>query len=449
MPSISPLGQSNRYLQPGSQSEFIHREALRFMPRGNTRASVFTHPYPPYVASGRGCRLIDVEGVERIDFHNNYTALILGHANPKVNQAITAQLQLGACFAMPTQAEIELAEIICDRVPSIEHIRFANSGTEAVLFAIRAARAYTGKTDIAKFEGAFHGAYDYVDISLAPTLAKAGSREAPTSVAQNGGILDSVLEHVLVLPWNNADASAELIRKNKDRLAAVIVDPMPNYSGLIPPVPGFLETLRAITEECEVLLVCDEILNFRLGYAGAQGRFGINPDLTVLGKIIGGGLPVGAIGGNSAIMSVFDPMTGTVVHSGTATANPLTMVAGIATLQQLDSAEYDRLDALGSRLRSGAETIMEEIGFPGQVTGLGSLFRIHLTDAVLSDYRSTLLNEKQKAMKESLYYDLLAKGVFIATSGMGCLSTPMAEQESDFFVQALRDSLVDLKKQFL
>lgn len=451
MDGITDLGRSNSYLQANSLSSRLHSRAAQVMPAGSTRASVYTYPYPPYAAYGHGCRFVDAEGVERLDFHNNYTALILGHANPAVVRAVTEQLESGFSYSMPTEAEIVLAEEINSRLRSAERIRFANSGTEAMMVALKAARAFTGRQGIAKFEGAFHGAYDFVEVSLAPDPTEAGPIHSPCSVARDDGVAKTALQDVVVLPWNDPDTSATLILENQRDLAAVIVDPMPNYAGLIPPRPGFLQAIREVTAENGILLIFDEVLNFRLGYNGAQGRFGIQPDLTVLGKIIGGGFPVGAVAGATKIMDVFSPVDGKprVYHSGTATANPITMVAGKTTLRQLDLEAFGRLETLGDRLREEARAIIEEEDFPGQVTGLGSNFRLHLTKNELMDYRSTLLDPRQKAMKEALYFALLAKGIMIAPSGMGCLSTPMGDEEIDRFLSALHDSIKDLKDDYL
>jgi glutamate-1-semialdehyde 2,1-aminomutase len=438
-------------LQPGSRAAVLHARASRVMPGGNTRASVFTPPHPPYAARGSGCRIVDVDGTERIDFHNNYTALILGHADPRVVAAVGEQLARGICFSMPTEAEVELAAILCDRVPAAERIRFANSGTEAVMTALKGARAFTGRPDIAKFESAFHGNYDFVEVSLHPDPARAGPRGAPEPVPVGHGNLPSVLRHVLVLPWNDAEGAVARITERRDSLAAVILDPMPNYAGLVPPRPGFLEALRQVTAEHGILLIFDEILNFRLGYRGAQGRFGIRPDLTVFGKIIGGGFPVGAVAGRGDVMAVFDPSGGPakVAHSGTATANPVTMVAGAATLAQLTPAAFDHLERLGDRLRAGVREVMGRRRFPGQVTGLASTFRLHLTEAELWDYRSSLLDQRGEAMRRDLYFGLLARGVLISPSGLGCLSTPMGSGEVDAFLEGLDDTLAEVTRQHL
>lgn len=445
--------QSNKniYLSSDSESIKLYNRATQFMPGGNSRAAVYIPPHPPFAAYGKGCIFVDVEGVERIDFHNNHTTLILGHCNPKVIQAISEQLSKGFCFGLPGEQEIELSSILCERVPSIEKVRYSNSGTEAVMTAVKGARAFTGKPNIAKFESAFHGAYDFVQVSLHPNLLHAGPRRAPYPVPYGKGNVNTILQHVLILPWNDAEASCELIRKNKDTLAAVILDPMPNYSGLIPPRPGFLEAVREVTAESDILLIFDEVLNFRLGYGGAQSRFGVIPDMTTLGKIIGGGLPVGAIGGRSDVMDVFNPVMGEpkVYHSGTTSANPISMVAGTATMLQLTPEVFQKLDQMGDYLRAEATKIIERLGFPGQVTGLASNFRIHMTHTELYDYRSSLLDEKQTRMRDALWFCLMDRGVIVVPSGMGCLSTPMQNHDLDGFLEALEDSLVVIKTRFL
>jgi glutamate-1-semialdehyde 2,1-aminomutase len=451
MDRITGLGKFNLFLNEDSKSKELYSRALQVMPGGNTRVSNFTLPFPLYAAHGKGCKIFDVEGVERIDFHNNFTTMILGHANPMVIEAVTKQIEKGISFAISTEEEIKLAEIICERLPSIERIRFANSGTEAVMYAVKAARAYTGKEKIAKFEAAFHGNYDFLEVSLSPSLSEAGNRRYPSPILRDAGVFSGVLDYALVLPWNDADASSEAIRENRDNLAAVIVDPMPNYTGYIPPKLGFLEAIREATTQNDIPLIFDEVLNLRLGFHGAQGRFGVMPDITALGKLIGGGFPIGAFGGRAEIMEVFNPSKGPpkVTHSGTGNANPVLMAAGQATMHQLTPSVFETLETLGDSLRASVGKIFENLDFPGQITGLGSNFRIHMTDRELVDYRNTLLDDKQQAMKEALYFNLLAKDILIMPSGMGCLSIPMNETEIAQFLQALEDSIRDLKKHHL
>lgn len=428
----------NLYLQPGSRSEALWNEAKVYLPGGNSRTAALYWPRPVYARSGKGCYITDVEGQMRIDFLNNYTSLIHGHANPAVIEAVSRQLQLGTAFPMPTEAELKLSKTLVERLPAVDQIRFANTGSEGVLWCIKAARAYTGKDKIGRFEGYFHGNYDYVEISLTPSPEVWGNRARPNSV-QRPGLSSRVAEDVVVLPSGDLDAVATLIREHKDQLAAVIMDPMPHRAGLTVPNPGFLRVLREVTREANVLLISDEVVTFRMDYHGAQGLLGYDPDLTALGKIIGGGFPVGAVGGRADVMSVFDASGGKplVNMSGTFSANPITMVAGQATLDQFTADEVRRINHLGDELRRRTRKLFADLGFPGQVTGEASLFRLHVVDRELRNYRDQVLDEDEGERARNLHLNLLAAGVLIAPNGYGCLSTPMTETEIDDFLEAL------------
>ena len=327
----------------------MYDRALASLPGGNTRTTVFMKPYPIYAARGEGCRVWDLDGNVYIDCINNFTSQIHGHAHPALIRAATAQLALGSAFGLPTVSEVELAELLVSRLPSVDQVRFANSGTEAVMMALKAARAHTGRPKIAKCEGAYHGSYDYAEVSLDPT-PEAWGRNAPVSVAYARGTPDNVLADVVTIPFNDTEAAVSLIREHGPELACVLVDPMPNRAGLAPADRAYLEALRKVTREVGALLIFDEVITFRLGFRGAQGIWDIDPDLTTLGKIIGGGFPVGAIGGHRDVMAVFDPRPGkpALPHGGTFSANPVTMRAGIAAMELLDDAAFARLDAMGA-----------------------------------------------------------------------------------------------------
>jgi glutamate-1-semialdehyde 2,1-aminomutase len=433
------------YRSESSQSRRLAQRATKVMPGGNTRHSIALSPYPIYAASGSACRITDIEGEERIDFLNNFTSLILGHADRQVREAVHQQIDLGTAFAMPTKADVELAELLVERVSYIDHIRFCNSGSEAVMLAVKAARALTGRHKIAKFEGAYHGIYDYVQVSEGPAADHWGESEAPTSITERG-TPQSVATDVVVMPWNNFKACDRLIKQNKDELAAIVVDPLPTGIGLIAPQPGFIEFLREVTERYGMMLIADEVLTFRLSYHGAMNEFGVSPDLTAFGKIIGGGFPVGAVAGSREAMSVFDH-TGAlkVHHGGTYNANPVTMTAGLATMRQMTPEAYDRLNVMGDYLRERIAQMLGERGIPHKVCGKGSLFLAHFTDTELSDYRSLRGYSRTNPVYGELCHELLARGVITSPRGIfGCLSTPMGVAELDAFVEALDESLTAL-----
>ncbi|HDR15175.1 MAG TPA: aspartate aminotransferase family protein, partial [Desulfobacteraceae bacterium] len=373
-------------------SSTYSEQARKYLPGGATRTLSFFQPYPPYIDKGHGSKIIDVDGNERIDFFNNATSLILGHAYPSVVKAVTDQVIKGTAFHAPTLLEVDLAKILCERIPSVQKIRFANSGTEAVMFALMAAKVYTGKSKIGKFEGGYHGSCEHMCVSIHPDLKLAGSDEFPCAVPESSAISENILSEVVVMPYNNIDAVEKIIKKEKDDLACIIVEPMLGAGGIIPARKGFLNDLWQITKDNEILLIFDEVQTFRNSSGGAQKLCGVTPDLTALGKIIGGGFPVGAIGGKKEIMDVFDSSAGKakLPHGGTFNGNPITMAAGIATLQELSSREYEKLEFLGDILRSNLTQLIEKYNFKACVTGELSFFRIHFTRDEIWDYRTAI-----------------------------------------------------------
>lgn len=423
-------------------SAALFARALDVMPGGNTRTTVWHAPYPLYAASGNGCRITDVDGRDYIDFLNNYTAMIHGHANPVVAEAVRRQLESGSCFAMPTESEVVLAELLCSRAPGFERIRFTNSGSEAVMTGLKAARAHTGRPKIAKCEGAYHGSYDFAEVSLDSTPETWGNAD-PNPVAYSGGTPMSVLGEVIVIPFNQTREAERILTRHAHELACVLVDPMPNRAGLIPATPEFLNMLRGVTHDTGMLLVFDEVISFRLGHGGAQGIAGVIPDMTTLGKIIGGGFPIGAVAGKAEVMAVFDPRRGKPLapHGGTFNANPISMVAGAAAMELMTPQAFEKLNALGDKARQGVERAFAECGVDGQVTGGGSLMRIHMTSAPLVDYRSALASEAQKAGLAALVDFMRANGILMAGTGLCALSTAMGEAEVDEFCETFAAAL--------
>lgn len=437
----------NRFLEAGSRSAALYERARKVLPGGNTRTTVFNAPHPLYLTSGEGFHVTDADGQTRLDFLNNYTSLLHGHAHPKVLAAAQAQLARGTAFAGPTELEVELAEIITGRVPAIERIRFTNSGTEGVMMAMKAARGYTGRPKIAKFEGFYHGTYDPAEVSVNPALTAAGAPDEPNAVSETAGLAPGTLENTVVLPYNNPAAVRRIIEREAANIAAVIVDPLPNNVGFPDPEPGFLQFLRELTRQHGILLIADEIISFRIAYEGASARFGITPDLITLGKIIGGGLPVGAVGGSAEVMSVFDPSAGKprVPHGGTFNANAVTMAAGIAAMQLWDQQAVGRLEALGNDLRQRANWVLDESGLPFKVTGQASLFRIMPKQAG-AEYRSGVPDAAAQAQRRELHLRLLGQGILTSPTGLGCLSTIMADEQVTEVVEAIRSATAGMTK---
>ena len=443
-----PQTGANVFLTPDSQSAKWYREAIQFIPAGTSKANLYMRPHQLYVRGGSGCWATDLDGVERLDCINNFTALIHGHAFPPVVRAVTEQLSRGTNFAFSTPEELMLAKLLVERIPGLEKVRFGNSGTEAVMMAIKAARAFTGRDRIAKVEGAYHGYYDDVQVSFHSTPPNWGPDDAPASLPSSGGIPKHRVQETLVLPWNDADATERLILRHKNELAAVIVDPLANRMGFIPAAPGYLTHLRQVTRAHGILLIFDEVISLRVSYEGAQGRYGGDPDLTAMGKIIGGGFPIGATGGKAEVMGVFDPGTKgpRILSGGTFSANPVSMTAGLAAMQAMDRPAFAGLGEMGSRLRNRLNDVFRKSGQRGQVTGDGSLFRLMLVDRPLRNYRDTI-EPGIDARSYRLFMALLDAGIMVNDNGLGCLSTPMGQAELDRIEAALERALATLGRE--
>src|SRR6266851_3202244 len=410
------MSPDQMYPSSSSKSAHLYERAQRVLPGGNTRTTVFRDPYPIYAHSGNGSRILDVDGVERIDFLNDYTALIHGHAHPSIVRAATS---------------------------AVENGRFTNSGSEAVMMAVKAARAYTGRPKIAKCEGLYHGSYDFVEVSLDSSPTDWGDPAQPNQVPYSAGTPASVLSDVVVLPFNDSGASLRLLEQHATELAAVIVDPLPNRIGLIPASRDFLTTLRSFCSRAGVVLISDEVISFRIGYGGAAAAFGFQADLITLGKVIGGGFPVGAVCGRKDVMSVFDPTTGkpAAPHGGTFNANPVTMAAGSAALELLTPTVLADLNELGQLARQRMQAVIHEAGVPWRVTGEASLFRFVPEQRELVGYRSTWADPESARLIERFTGSLLNHGVLVDHGGLGCLSTVMSEADVDVLEHAVEMAL--------
>ncbi len=355
-----------RRITPRSAALFVRGGGV--LPGGDTRYSITTRPHPLYFERGDGPYIWDVDGTRRLDLNNNSTALVHGHAHPDIVAAVRSQARLGTAWGGHNRAELDWAGIICERVPSIERVRFANSGTEANMHMLKVARAFTGRDLVIKLDGAYHGTYDGFELA-----ADDDGGVSPST----GGVPANLAENIVLGAWGDTDGVAALIREYADRLAAVILTPFRSAGGFAHPPAGFLETLRAVTADEDVLLLFDEVISLRLAMGGAQDRYGVVPDMTALGKLIGGGLPVGAFGGRADIMAVTDPLGDMkVALAGTFNANPMTTAAGVAGLRLLTPEVQERIDRLGTLLREGLETVVEERGLPLRVEGGGSLLSV-------------------------------------------------------------------------
>lgn len=371
-----------------STTATLHARALKVLPGGNTRSTVFVPPTPPYAAKGEGAYVTDVDGHIVIDCNNNYTALIHGHRFEPIINAVQETLNFGTAFGLPTESEVDLATELTRRIPAAEQWRFVNSGTEAVMQAIRIARAYTHRDLLVRFTGSYHGTSDAVVDTASP------------------GIPNSISDSVISIPVGDAVEYNRVIREHGPQIAAVILDLMPNRAGLAPADPEFVNLVRETTEANGALLIFDEVITFRSGFGGLQEQYGIESDLTTLGKLIGGGFPVGAVGGKTEVMAVANPaVSGTIAWGGTFSANPMTMRAGLAALKAYERADIELLNAKGNALRGE----LQQAGV--RCSGFGSLIRI---------FPENMTTTWWKAYNE---------GLLLGTNGLLALSTAMDDSD--------------------
>lgn len=433
-----------------TKSHQIYKDALKVLPGGVSRNTVYRKPHPFYVDYGEGAYLYDIEGEKRIDFANNMASLIHGHAYRPVVQAVSDQLQKGSAFTMATEVEVRFAELLCDRVPSFGKIRFVNSGTEGVMSCIKAARAFTGKEKMAKVEGAYHGAYDYAEVSQISQPDVWGQADSPNSTPVVNGTPKSVLDDVIVLPFNDSERAIQRLNQFKGQIACVLLDPMPHRVGLVPASNEFVCDLHRWCVENGALLVFDEVITFRSNYAGAQQWFDVKPDLTAIGKMIGGGFPVGAIAGRSDVMDVMDPSSENLLypHSGTFSANPISMTAGYVAMQHFDQVAVEKLNDLTNLAKRTIESKIEKVGIPACVSGGGSMIRVHLKPCVPTTYREAFLDKKETKVLKRLLDELYRRGLMMINTCSFTFSTVMGDEEIEVLGQAMEESLRTIKDAF-
>src|SRR6476660_5800526 len=424
------------YRKTTPASRALHERAVKVMPGGTTRTTTYFNPYPLYIERGEGCRVWDADGAERIDMLGNYTAMILGHGHPKVVEAIKRQAARGTAFAAPNPIEVELATLLCERIPSLEAVRFCNSGTEATMFAMRLARAFTGRPKVARIEGGYHGTHDFAEVSTHPTPGEAGPADRPLARPDAIGTLQSALEGTVVLPVNNPDAAERILREEGAQVAAVILEPIIGAGGVIAATHEFIQRLRAVTRELGMLLIFDEVISLRVAPGGAQQLYGVTPDLTTMGKIIGGGLPVAAFGGRADVMRLLDPRREpNLPQGGTYNGNPLGMAAGVAAMKELTPDVYEDLNRKGARVKDQLTEVFASHSMAAQVNSAGSLLAIHFTDVPVVDYRTRAT--ANQAITHDFFLALVNHGVLMAPRAMGALSTPMGEHDIQEFVDAV------------
>ena len=420
--------------QKTTKSRELYDRALRILPAGVSYRMRLVEPYPFYVDSARGSKVIDVDGNEYTDYWCTHFSMILGHSDPRVKEAVEKQLDKGWNFGLVHELEVRHAELIKRHMPGAEMIRYSNSGTEANMYATRLARTHTKRSLIGKFEAGWHGGYDALECAIKP----------PFDVLPTGGLTRGILKDTIVLPYNDLDGTRKAVRRKA--LASIVVEPVLGAGGMIPADPEFLKGLRELCDETGTLLVFDEVITgFRLGLGGGQGYFHVKPDVTVLGKIIGGGLPIGAIAGRSDIMEHMDHRKHSgsdfCFQGGTGAANVLTLVAGEATIRTLqDEPVYDKIDRLGERTRTRLSEMFTRLGFNARVTGIGSVFAIHFTKKKnIRDLRHYSKEHVERAKR--LFAFLLKNGILLLATDLphGAISYSHTESEVDTLTSSVED----------
>jgi glutamate-1-semialdehyde 2,1-aminomutase len=394
---------------------------------------------PPFIARAQGAYLYDIDGHSYIDYVGSWGPMILGHAHPQVGGAIADALDQGTSFGAPTIREIEIAEFVSQAVPSIEKVRFVSSGTEAAMSAVRLARGVTGRPKIVKMTGHYHGHVDAL-------LVQAGSAATTLGTPNSPGVTAGAVQDTILCPFNDVQAVAEAFRRFPGQIAAVLLEPIAGNMGLVPPLPGYLEALRELTEKQGSLLIFDEVMTgFRVAFGGAQALYGITPDLTALGKIIGGGLPAAAYGASAQIMDHVSP-AGPVYQAGTLSGNPLAMAAGLTTLRLLrDQSPYNRLESLSSRLADGLDRAAADAQVPHSVQRVGSMLTLFFHDGPVRNYEDACRSDTRRFAR--FFWEMLARGVYLPCSQFEAafVSAAHTEDDIDRTLQAARESLHALK----
>jgi len=428
---------------PGSKAH--DAKAKKSLPGGDTRSATYYLPYPTYMDEGSGCSLKDVDGNTYIDFLNNYTSLVHGHRHPHIQEAVEKAISHDFMYGAPCENQYKLADMITQRLPSIDYLRFTNSGTEATMMAIRAARAFKKREIIIKMDGCYHGSHDFVEVNISPDLS---GEWLPKEKTEAGGVPACVLNAVKVARFNDLASVEAILKKYSGQVSAIITETVMNSAGIIPANIDFLKGLRALADQYDILLIFDEVATFRLSIGGMQKMTGVIPDITALGKIIGGGcFPIGAFGGRKEIMSMYDPANPSgYQHSGTFNGHNVIMSAGIAALELLDTTAIEHINSLGERLQCGINKAFETAGISGFATRAGSLLNVHWTNKPVTDAIDVVMWKKQASdLPRMFHMELLNRGVFFGNRGLFNISTPMTTTDIDQTVEKIGDTLMYLK----
>lgn len=422
---------ADAYMEKFPASKERHERLINYIPGGATRSLSYFKPYPIHIDSGKGAYVFTHEGHRLLDVTNAYGAVIHGHGDPDIVKAVQEGIAKGSQYSCPTDGQYRLSKLLCERIPGFEKVRFLNSGTESTMFAMRTARAYTGKDKILKMTGGFHGTHDCVAASTKKNVITAG---IPAGMTQD----------MLEVSFNDPDALEKCVRENASELAAVIMEPFLGAGGVVLPEPGFLERARQVTRENKVLLIFDEIFSYRVNTGGCQKYYGVTPDLTTVGKVIGGGLPIGVFGGKTEIMNIYchENTDKPLYHSGTFNGYETLMQAGYAALSKYDERAVAYVNGLGERLQNGILKSIADNSLKIQSNHIGSYINVHFYNEPITKAQQVLLSEEQ--LHTLMHLSLLNKGVFNIPRGLFILSCAMTNDDIDSLIGKIDETFKDL-----
>lgn len=433
-----------------TKEQALYSEAVKVLPGGVSRNVVYRKPNPFYVSEASGCYVTDVNGNKKIDFANNIASLVHGHAHPAIVKAVCEQIHRGTAFTIGTEIEIEHAKLMCDRVAGFDKIRFVNSGTEAVMAMIKAARAYTGKPKMAKAEGGYHGSFDAAEVSQSATPATWGDADQPVSVPNVSGTPQGVLDNVVVYHFNDPELTLKILDRHKGEIGCVMVDPLPHRIGMVPATNEFIEALYRWTRENGALLCFDEVISFRVRHGGAQSLYTVKPDLTSMGKIIGGGFPIGAFAGSAEVMDILDPGSPNYRYSlsGTFSANPVSVTAGKVAMEMFDKAAIEKINVLAAIAKKQILEAGRIADLPICVTGEGSIFKTHFRDTAPTTFRTAYEGPEVKRIINIFLEHMYEQGIIMINSCSCVLSTVHTQKEVDRLSEAMLSGFRLIKPEF-
>lgn len=422
---------ADAYKEKFPVSKKHHEELVKYIPGGATRSLSYFKPYPIHIEYGKGAYVFTHEGNKLFDVTNAYGAIVHGHGDPDIVKAVQQGIEKGSQFSTPSDGQYKLAKLLCDRVSGFDKVRFVNSGTEATLFALRTARAYTGKDKILKMSGGFHGTHDCVAASTKKNVITAGIPKGMT-------------EDMLEVPFNDPDAFEKAVSRNHEQLAAVIMEPFLGAGGVVLPEKGYLEHVRKVTSDFNVLLIFDEIFSYRVHIGGCQKLYGVTPDLTTVGKVVGGGLPIGVFGGKKEVMNIFchENTEKPLYHSGTFNGYETVMQAGYAAMSKYDESAIEKINNMGRKLQQALLKSFQENGLNIQSNRIGSLLNLHFVNEKITKAEQVLKSEEQ--LHTLMHLSLLNKGIFTIPRGLFILSCAMTSQEIDHLVEKIDETLKEL-----